>query len=199
MSVPVGVETEVESDNALIRAFKRGDSRAFRVLYTRYKNRAFFYALALTGNRHAAEEVMQEAFLAFLRNVRSFEARTGFRGYLFTAIRTRAIDAERKGRIRREVLQADRLDLFENRAGSDGSGPDGGLEPLVSKALLALPREQREVVLLKVYDDMTFREIAGLTGVSENTAASRYRYACEKLRARLEGSEKWKTGRSAAS
>ncbi len=198
MSVPEGVETEVESDNALIRAFKRGDSRAFRVLYTRYKDRAFFYALALTGDRHAAEEVMQEAFLAFLRNLRSFEAKAGFRGYLFTAIRTRAIDAERRGRVRREVLETDRLELFESSGTGDAENRARELGADVSKALLALPRKQREVVLLKVFDDMTFREIAGLIGKSENTVASRYRYACEKLRARLEGSEKWKTGRSAA-
>ena len=97
----------------------------------------------------------------------------------------RAIDAVRREGARREVLQAGTLDLFEDAGGSADGSASEELSRTVSAAIAELPQEQREVVVLKVYDGMKFREVAELTGTSENTAASRFRYACEKLRSKL--------------
>jgi RNA polymerase sigma-70 factor (ECF subfamily) len=175
----------VDEDNRLIKAFQRGSVGAFETLYEKHKHGAFFYALSLTRSEHAAEEAAQEAFLAFLRNVKAYKAGGSFRSYLFSAVRSRAIDAARKTGTRREVVQKESLDLFERAP--EGLSPAEGeeLRRSVSAALLELPVEQREIIVLKVYNDMKFREIADLAGISENTAASRYRYACEKLRSKL--------------
>ncbi|MEW6745231.1 MAG: sigma-70 family RNA polymerase sigma factor [Planctomycetota bacterium] len=181
--------TRVDSDSALIRAFQRGSGEAFRALYERYRRAAFLYALALAGDEHVAEEAVQEAYLTILRNLRRYDPRGSFRSYLLAAIRCRVIDTERKKAVRREVTESEaaagaEVDLFEIPA---PAVTEDHLGPAVSRALLALPREQREVIVLKVYEEMTFREIALLTGASENTMASRYRYACDKLRGLLRG------------
>ena len=87
-------------------------------------------------------------------------------------------------RRRRVDFRADGLlEIRDPRRGSDGE------RMAVEEALLQLPHEQREVIHLKVYAGMTFSEIGRLTEVSQNTAASRYRYAVEKLRELLSDEE----------
>lgn len=179
----------MKSDNELIRAYQQGDSESFKGLYARYRDRVFFYALALCRDEHAAEEAVQEAFMEFLQRIGAYEPTGSFKSYLFSTVRCRVVDGLRKKGARREVLQAEALDLFEN-PGKGGSFQEGEESGIMSRALLGLPGEQREVVVLKVYDEMTFSEIARVTKVSENTAASRYRYALDKLKVKLEGMRK---------
>lgn len=181
------MDTNKASDNQLISSFQMGRQEAFVKLYTRYRDRAFFYALALTGNEYCAEEVVQDAFLVFLRKGRSYAAFGSFRSYLFAAIRSRSIDRLRKGKVRREVLKGHHLDLFENQKEETAEASDPERTAMVSAALMGLPSEQREVIVLKIYNDMTFSDIADLVGLSRNTVASRYRYGCDKLRAKLNG------------
>lgn len=179
----------MKSDNELIRAYQQGDSESFKGLYARYRDRVFFYALALCRDEHAAEEAVQEAFMEFLQRIETYEPAGSFKSYLFSTVRSRIVDGQRRQGARREVLQAEDLDLFEN-PGERGSFREGEMSGIMSRALLSLPGEQREAVVLKVYDDMTFAEIARITRVSENTAASRYRYALDKLKVKLEGIRK---------
>jgi len=175
-----------QSDNILIRAFQRGDAASFRDLYARHKDPAFFYALNLTRNRYRAEEVVQDAFLGFLKNVQDFVVSGSFRRYLFAAVRSRAIDERRRRKTRREEPFREEIELFEPRNGQSDPGQAAELRSQVTRALLALPGEQREAVVLKIYEGMTFREIAALVDASENTVASRYRYGIDKLRIRLQ-------------
>lgn len=174
----------MRTDHDLIRGFRRGDAGAFRELYFRWRDRAYFYALALSADEGLADDVVQEAFLAFLRNLSGYEERGSFRAYLFAAVRSRAIDALRREGARKELASGENLDLFEAPRLADPMAR-GDLTRAVGEALLALPPEQREVVVLKVYDGLTFREIAEIAGENPGTVASRWRYACEKLGARL--------------
>ncbi len=181
----------MQQDNALIKKFKRGDHVAFETLYEKHRNGAYFYALAMVGRSHAAEEAVQEAFIAFVGNVRSYRPEGSFKTYLYKAVRSRVLDAVRRIATRREV--PDEPGIFEEPeppvGGKVPEGPLGGedLRPLVEDALLGLPEEQREVVVMKIYNDMTFREIAEALDISAETAASRFRYAKEKLRSKLMG------------
>jgi RNA polymerase sigma-70 factor (ECF subfamily) len=172
-------------DNHLIRAFQKGDAGAFRELYARYRDRAYFFAFALSGDRHSAEEAAQEAFIDFIGKVKNYKPRGSFKAYLFTAVRWRLIDGRRKVQARRETALPEDLDIFEG-----GMGPEGAREPelgpLISRALFSLPRAQREVIALKIYDNMTFAEIATVIGAGENTVASRFRYGLAKLKQKLE-------------
>jgi len=177
----------VESDNDLIKAFKQGGSSAFGELYARHKDRAYFYAQALLGNSHAAEEAVQEAFMVFIERADRYEPRGSFRSYLLSVVRSRAVDAMRKHRSGRDARQGYSAELFEVPAEEKDLYPQKETCSRVGGALFELPAEQREAVVLKIYDRMTFAEIAGLTGVSVNTVASRYRYACDKLKEKLKG------------
>lgn len=172
----------ITNDNQLIMAYQKGDREAFQTLYYRYNHRAYFYALSLLGHEHQAEEVVQETFLSIISKMSEYRPEGSFKSYLFTSLRNRVIDIKRKESGVREVAPEDSLDLFEGTA----QDPQDDQSQMVSQALLNLPLKQREVLILKIYDGMTFQEIGELMGISESTAASRYRYGCEKLRSKLE-------------
>ena len=131
-----------------------------------------------------AEDVVQEAFVRYWRHQRQLPGDP--QALLVTSIRRAAVDLAR-----RESRRA----LREDKAG--GGLEDGGLvfaprpgddaerRREIESALLRLPAEQREVLVLKVWNELTFEQIAGTLGIPLNTAASRYRYALSALRKEL--------------
>ena len=145
-------------------------------VYDQFGPGLYRYLSVLMGNPERAEDVMQEVFLRLLRVARREPAAVQSRAYVFRVARNEAYRA--LGKRRREVT-TDHLDLLETCDASRGSESE---RMTLQEALLKLPEAQREVIHLKVYMDMTFREISQLTNVPLDTAASRYRYALDKLR-----------------
>src|SRR5438552_8296112 len=127
-----------------------------------------------------AEDIVQEAFVKFWRRNHKIENRA----LLYTAVRSIALDFIRRDsrRARREASAISETDEFIE--------PQFEFEDDTQRALAdaidVLPCEQREVVVMKIWNELTFAEIAGVLGVSQNTAASRYRYALAALRNTLQ-------------
>ncbi len=170
----------------LIAGLIAGDERAYAALYDRFSARLYRTALGIVRSSQDAEDVVQEVFLSVLKSRQKLRDVRDLTAYLFTALRRAAgRSAERRSRTPIQfVAEVEVVAAAENPR--DGSGPCGErLQP----ALLALPPEQREVVLLKIDGELTFAQIAEVIGASMNTAASRYRYALEKLRKDLEAPE----------
>jgi len=126
-----------------------------------------------------AEDIVQEAFVRFWRTQRDISNR----GLLYASVRSIALDF-----LRRDSRRARR----ESAAMSDvdqSVSPAFDMEDDSQRALVAaidcLPGEQREVLTLKIWNDLTFAEIASALGISQNTAASRYRYALAALKKNL--------------
>lgn len=148
-------------------------------LYDEYAHSLFRYTLALTGSQDDAEDAVQEVLirLARQRNLRHIK---NLRAYLFTAARNAAYSILRSRQRRGEVEEPFGEDLVLEESGCKHESL------ALRQALSQLPVDQREVLVLKVFDGMTFAEIAVTTGVKVNTVASRYRYAIERLRGALE-------------
>jgi len=123
-----------------------------------------------------AEDIVQDAFVKFWRRNHDIDNR----GLLYSAVRSLALDFIRRDarRARREATALAEVD--------SAIEPHFELEDDTQSALAAavesLPRDQREVLVLKIWNDLTFSEIAGALGISQNTAASRYRYALSNLK-----------------
>jgi RNA polymerase sigma factor (sigma-70 family) len=170
----------------LIAGLVAGDERAYSGLYDRFSARLFRTAMGVVRSRQDAEDVVQEVFLGVLKSRRRLQDVRDLTTYLFTALR-RAAGRIAAQRARRPTLSESAIGIAPAAATPrDRSSPCG---ERLERALLALPAEQREVIMLKIDGELTFSQIAEVTGVSMNTAASRYRYALDKLRKALEESE----------
>lgn len=171
-----------ESDKALLRQLAAGHLQALDTLYERYALGMYHYLWATLGSEADAEDALQEIFLALVRMGRRAARIDNLRTYLLVAARNQAASLAR----RRSVEQRG-LERLAQSSQETSERPETALAWHVQEALRQLPAEQREVVVLKIWQEMTFREIAGLLDISPNTAASRYRYAIAKLREILGG------------
>ena len=154
------------------------DRDALARLYDAHAAGLFRYALVVLMDHALAEDAVQQVFAKLLATAGGLPESPAH--YLRRAVRNECLTArERRARepaaIDRPVLEA---------AASEPADPEKRLA--IEAALRALPIEQREVVVLKVYEGLTFKEIAEFTDTPPNTVASRYRYAIEKMRAALQ-------------
>lgn len=177
-------------------AFKQGDARAFETLVRRHRAAVFNFILRFTGNRARAEDLLQETWLKVVRSSTDYEPKARFTTWLYTIARNLCVDGARKEAYRQvesldqPVGAAEERTLGEGLPAVDAQSPERGafnarVRPVLERAIQALPDEQREVFLLREYCGISFKEIATLTGVYENTVKSRMRYALEALRRRL--------------
>jgi RNA polymerase sigma-70 factor, ECF subfamily len=146
------------------------DRNEVRRLYEVHGRALLAYASALLHDPSEAEDVLHQVFLRLLRDGTT---EISSPGYLFRAVRNRVLNHIRD-RAREVGLDSDAQWL---------ESPSGSTETALAlqSALRTVPEEQREVIVLRVWAQMTFEEIAGVVGVPPNTAASRYRYGLAKL------------------
>ena len=156
-------------------------------LYDHYAGPLYRFALALLGSPEDAEDAVQEVFVRIARESSRIERVTNLKCYLFTATRNAAYGLLRKKRTRDRLFDT----ICAELAAAPPAEPDqtGLYRDVLCRAFAELPIEQREVLVLKVFDQMTFAEVAKTLGTSLNTVASRYRYGIEKLRRALEVSD----------
>ena len=149
-------------------------------LYDSFGASLFRYAVMLLASREAAEDVIQQVFVALVgqRPLRLDDPER----YLRRAVRNACYSALRHKKVR--GAPAPERELLE-LAAPDASGIGREERIALETAIRQLPAEQREVVHLHVFEGRTFKEIAESTGDPPNTVASRYRYALEKLKAAL--------------
>jgi RNA polymerase sigma factor (sigma-70 family) len=159
----------------------RGEEAAFTDLYRDSRTRLYQYALSLVRDPEAAQDAVQDAFLGWARQRAAGKAPRQAAPYLYASVRNRCLDRLRR---RPEVaLDEARVELL---AAPPGDQERIGLRHALDRLLLALPREQREVVVLRTWHDLEFAAIAALQGTPVNTAIARYHYALAKLRKELE-------------
>jgi len=141
------------------------------------------FARRWTNCRADAEDIVQEAFVRFWRRQHSIENRA----LLYATVRSTALDRLRSDqrRARREAMAADDS---EETLDPPFLAMDEG-QQLLAAAVERLPNEQRKVLVLKIWNDLTFAEIGNVLEISQNTAASRYRYALGALRKTLQPHE----------
>lgn len=149
-------------------------------IYDQFAPRLFAVAMRLLGVREEAEECVQELFVALARTDDSRPRIEDQSAYLFASIR-RAATAWSRAQGRREQL----VSVLERSGEPAVMAPDSLDARALQRALSELPEEQREVVTLKIEGQLAFAEISQVLRISQNTAASRYRYALEKIRTAL--------------
>jgi RNA polymerase sigma-70 factor, ECF subfamily len=137
------------------------------------------FARQWVQSRADAEDIVQEAFVRFWRKQHSIQNRA----LLFATVRSIGLDLLRRDarRARREAAAV----LESDQATEPHFSSEDESQRALAEAVDRLPREQREVVVMKIWNELTFNEIATVLGISQNTAASRYRYALTSLKKNL--------------
>lgn len=172
-----------EDETRWIVASQAGDRSAFSHLVENYWNRLYRWLYQVTHDRHTAEDLTQDAFLKAWANVSRFRTGTNFRAWLFRIAHNALLNSRRGPRNRRAGLPDDVQGV--------APGPEEialGRETTaqLDKAIESLPTEWRAAFLLRIHEDLSFREIAAITDTTEETARWRVFKARQKLMTWLE-------------
>jgi RNA polymerase sigma-70 factor (ECF subfamily) len=171
------------SDRAIIQQVLSGDAEAYARLVDRHYARCARIALRILGNREDAEEAMQDAFLRAFRALEDYEDQERFTAWLARILVNQCRTMLARTR-RREAVFLDvdlgELDLVTVEGGACGVWPE------LEHALATLPVEQREAIVLKYADDLTYEEMARITGAGESALKMRVQRAFARLRALLQ-------------
>ena len=154
-------------------------------LYLAYGARLIAYARNLAPTEQDAEDVVQAVFVSMARHGEKKKAPRNPRSYLFAACRNEAISLRRKRRRDWEQAHLETGGEIALEPREPSSAELAEMRGIVAEALRVLPEEQREVLHLKIFEGMSFLEIAGVLNVPMHTAASRYRYALSKMSRKL--------------
>jgi RNA polymerase sigma-70 factor (ECF subfamily) len=149
------------SDEELMTAFKGGEGPAFRELFDRYKNPIYGFVRRRVGDPARAEEITQDIFMALVERRNGYEVRSSFRTYLYRIAMNRVASEHRK---KSEMPDP----TCEAVAGGDPS-----VVQQVREALNQLDPEQREVVMLREYQGLSYQEIAQVLNLPAGTVRSR--------------------------
>ncbi|MBP6963939.1 MAG: RNA polymerase sigma factor [Armatimonadetes bacterium] len=150
--------------------------------YDEYALSLYRYALSILGSADDAEDAVQEVFIRLARDRKLLRRARSVKAYLLTAARNSAYSILRARRCRDWLTEDLRWDSHPPASGVAESVVQSNA---LREALAELPVEQREVLVLKAYEGLTFREIAQVSGASVSTVTSRYQYGIARLRRAL--------------
>jgi RNA polymerase sigma factor (sigma-70 family) len=178
------IPTRSEDDDAMSRVAE-GDSSALAWLFDRHKARLFGFLYHMTGDAPLAEDLLGESFLRLYQARGRYRSGAGFLPWLFCIARNLA-----RGELRRRTVQTRACRKLVEEAALEIGGPSGEAERAeicerVRAALLALPEDQRTALVLKEYQELSYREIGEVLGCSEEAARARTYRARQSLRLSL--------------
>lgn len=184
------METETNrTDETLVALYANGENEAFNVLLNRYRDRLYTYIYYIVRNAELAEDIFQETFMKAIITIRQgrYNENGKFSAWLRRIAHNLIIDSFRQEKFENMVsCDEPELNILNNIKLAEGTVENA----IVNRQILedvrhlmnSLPDEQREVVQMRFYQNLSFKEIAEQTGVSINTSLGRMRYAILNLR-----------------
>ena len=177
-----------QSDNELITQYVNGDESALKVLINRHQKKVFSYIMLSVKNKELAEDIFQDTFIKVINTLKTgnYKEEGKFLQWVMRIANNLKIDHYRKVQRMPTYETSTDFDIFDVINGTDPSVEQKIITEQIyndAKNLIQyLPVEQREVLKMRIYDDVSFKDIANMTNVSINTALGRMRYALINLR-----------------
>jgi RNA polymerase sigma-70 factor, ECF subfamily len=184
----MGHELRSLADEDVMQLVRRGDARAFEVIYERHAGAAFSLAYRMMGSRSGAEDVTQDAFLSLWRSGARYDrARGSVRTWVLGIVHHRAIDALRRATVhdRRRASDEGIEERFEARERTDVEAARREEAGTVRGALASLPADQSQVIELAYFGGFTHTEIADMIDAPVGTVKGRMRLGLKKMRTQL--------------
>ncbi len=177
------------TDEELVAAYANGENSAFDTLLKRHETRVFSYILHIVKNKDIADDIFQETFVKAIMTIKQgrYTEHGKFSAWLTRIAHNLIIDHYRQERTENSVSSDEEdFDMLNRRELCDGTVEDfivsEQIDEDVRRIVMALPDTQREVLVMRYYRNMSFKEIADATRVSINTALGRMRYAILNMR-----------------
>ena len=183
------------NDHKLIDLYLNGQERAFEELLSRHQQKIYTSIYLFVKDQAVAEDIFQEVFIKIIDTLRKgkYNHEGKFLQWAMRIAYNMCVDTFRRNKRRPFVSATETFDIFDVLQSSEANAEQTMIRSQthdkVRKLVDALPPEQREVVILRHYADMSFKEIAKLTRVSINTALGRMRYALINMRKMIEERE----------
>ena len=152
---------------------QRGDQAAYTDLVRRYQDRVHRFVLRMVGSREEALELTQEAFIKAWQALPEWRPQAAFSTWLFRIASNLAMDALRRRKTVQFVPLDEEVEIAESAPAPDAQLLSKQRLRVLEQALAGLPAEQREVILLRDIEDMSYTEMAGALGINEGTVKSR--------------------------
>lgn len=182
------MRTSKRTDAQLVELYRKGNQAAFEELLGRYKNKVYTTIYLIVKDRYIAEDLSQEVFIKVVNRITSkdYIEEGKFGGWVGRIAHNLAIDHFRKQKRNPEIVLEDGTNVFNSLEFTEESIESVKIQKdthtKLKSLIESLPESQREVLVMRHYSDMSFKDIAESTGVSINTALGRMRYALINLR-----------------
>lgn len=179
-------------DQELVDLYVAGNESCLKILFARHKKRVFSYIMMVVRDRHLAEDIFQDTFIKVIQTLKrgSYSDEGKFLPWVLRIAHNLIIDHFRRQKRMPVVEGGEDFDIFSVLTLRQGNTEDKLVKRQMRKDIRdmveKLPKEQREVLIMRHYMDMSFKEIADITNVSINTALGRMRYALLNLRKIME-------------
>ncbi len=185
--------TKAKLDQELIKEFINGKDENIEILVNRYKNKVYTYILIMVKNEHLAEDIFQETFIKVIKSLHKgkYKHDGKFLSWVIRIAHNLVIDHFRREKNQNTVANEDyEMDVFNSTRFSDQNVEEDIIQQQIIDDVRSLidylPEDQKQVILLRHYGGLSFKEIAEQTNVSINTALGRMRYALINLRKIIE-------------
>lgn len=173
---------EVNNDFELTKSFLKGDESAFNRLAVKYQEKIYWHARRMTGNHLDADEIVQEVLIVLYNKLNTFEFKSSLYTWIYTITNTRSINYLKKKNIRsffsldeitnKNIEQKDVIDSLESKQKVEK----------IEMALQKLPVKQREVFIMRNFDELSYEEISQITGRNIGTLKANHFHALNKIK-----------------
>ena len=178
----------VLSDQELVKKYLNGDNASFEILLTRHKSRIFAFIMSKIKNRDLSEDIFQDTFIKVINSLQKgkYNEEGKFLPWMMRIAHNLMIDHFRKEAKMRKVRPTDEFDIFDVLDDGNKNQEEVMMKTQVHADLKVLieqlSKDQKEVLKMRYFEDLSFKQISNLTETSINTALGRMRYALINLR-----------------
>ncbi len=177
------------TDFELIKRFVDGDESAFNILVSRYQEKIYWHARRMTGNHLDADEILQEVLLVLYDKLKTFEYKSSVYTWIYTITHTRSINYIKRNKIKSFFSLSEAKNIEDKKNDVVVNLEQKQKLDLIEKALQQLPVKQREVFIMRNYDEMTYDEISKVTGTSTGALKANYFHALNKIKELVKDAE----------
>jgi RNA polymerase sigma-70 factor (ECF subfamily) len=175
--------TVQDNDFELINRFLAGEEVAFNLIVKKYQKKIYWHARQMLGNHLEADEVTQEVLIVLFNKLKSFNFNSSLYTWIYKIVSTRSLNQIRKRQIQKFFSIDSSENDFELKDGHDIIEDYSNREKLerVEKILQKIPPKQREIFIMRNYDQLSYEEIAKITGKSIGGLKANYFHALKKV------------------